>query len=113
MAGISQVFYNIYAPVWADAFGSERQKSLWITLYFSCGPLGIFIGFSFASLMNDPRQWEEAFLIQSILIIPCLFFLILTDPKWYNVADCISFKNECQKKVLKRMNLPEDFLEEK
>jgi len=33
LTGFFQVFVCIYTPVWADAFGSEREKSIWITVF--------------------------------------------------------------------------------
>jgi hypothetical protein len=52
LTGIFQVFITIFTPVWADAFGSEKQKSLWITVLLLCSPLGVFFGFSLTSFMN-------------------------------------------------------------
>ena len=33
ITGFFQVFVIIFMPVWADAFGSEREKSIWITMF--------------------------------------------------------------------------------
>lgn len=85
LTGFSQVYFCIYPPVWADAYGSEREKSFWITLYVVCVPLGVFLGFSFASVLNKEGHWEWAFVVQAALTIPCIIGLILTDKKWLDI----------------------------
>ena len=61
--GIFQVFISIFTPVWADAMGSEKLKSLWITVLLICSPLGVFIGFTMTSVLNglDGYGWEYSF----------------------------------------------------
>lgn len=61
--GFSQVYFCIYSPVWADTYGTERGKSFWITLYVICVPMGVFLGFSFASVLNKDGHWEWAFIV--------------------------------------------------
>ena len=50
--GVAQVFITIFTPVWADAFGSEKLKSLWITVLLICSPLGVFLGFTITSVLT-------------------------------------------------------------
>ena len=50
--GVAQVFITIFTPVWADAFGSEKLKSLWITVLLLCSPLGVFLGFTITSVLT-------------------------------------------------------------
>ena len=61
LTGVFQVFISIFTPVWADAFGSEKLKSLWITVLLICSPIGIFIGFTMTSVMNAYGSWEMSF----------------------------------------------------
>ena len=61
LTGVFQVFISIFTPVWADAFGSEKQKSMWITVLLICAPVGIFIGFTMTSVMNAYGSWEMSF----------------------------------------------------
>lgn len=45
MTGLLQVFFTIYMPVWADMFGNEGQKTLWLALLIVSNPLGAVIGY--------------------------------------------------------------------
>jgi sugar phosphate permease len=63
MTGFFEVFISIYAPVWADAFGSEKVKSIWISGLLLCSPLGIFVGFTLTSYMVAHYRWEYSFII--------------------------------------------------
>ena len=73
--GIFQVFISIFTPVWADAFGSEKQKVRWITILLLCSPLGVFVGFTLTSIMNSYKGlgWEMSFYIQALCVLPCAF----------------------------------------
>ena len=110
ICGFFQVYFCIYAPVWGDAYGSHREKSMWITLFSISSPLGIFLGFAFASVLNNKDNWQWAFYIQSLFTIPCVIGLLLTDSKWLNIEEAVAHRNECRKKVLKDLKLPEDYL---
>ena len=87
ITGFSQVFFSIYSPVWAVAYGSEREKPLWITALTFCSTLGIFIGFSFATVLNTNGEWQWAFIIQASLCVPCIIGLCFTDKMWLNVEE--------------------------
>ena len=63
LTGFSEVFVSIYAPVWADAFATEKLKSIWISGLLLCSPLGIFVGFTLTSYMVANYRWEYSFLI--------------------------------------------------
>lgn len=43
--GVFQIFFGIYMPVWADVYGSKRQKETWLTYLLISSPLGIIIGY--------------------------------------------------------------------
>ena len=45
--------------------------------------------------------------------MPCIIALAMFDKKWLNIEESIAFRNQCQKKVLRDMNLPDDYLTEK
>ena len=45
MTGLLQVFFTIFMPVWADTFGNENQKTLWLALLIVSNPLGAVIGY--------------------------------------------------------------------
>jgi len=75
--------------------------------------VGIFLGFSFTTVLNKQGTWEWAFYIQAILCIPGILGIIATDSKFFDIDGAVAFRNKCQKKVLKELNLPENFLAEK
>ena len=61
LAGFFEVFITIFTPVWADTFGSQREKSVWMTVLQTCPTFGIFIGFSLTSFFNVDYYWELTF----------------------------------------------------
>ena len=111
VCGFFQVFFCIYAPVWGDAYGSHRDKSMWITLFSASSPLGIFLGFAFASVLNNQNDWKWAFYIQALLTVPCLAGLLITDARWLNIEEAVAFKADCQDRVLRELKLPPDYLQ--
>ena len=45
LTGLFQIFFGVYQPVWADTFGNERQKAMWISYLIIATPLGTIIGY--------------------------------------------------------------------
>lgn len=50
--GIGQAYIAIYMPVWADAFGSESQKTIWVTTFLLCASIGVTAGFGLTAVLN-------------------------------------------------------------
>jgi len=65
VTGIFQIYICIFTPVWADAFGSEKLKNIWITILLLSSPLGIFVGFMLTSFLAHSKNfgWEWSFYI--------------------------------------------------
>jgi MFS family permease len=99
LTGFFEVFISIYAPVWADAFGSEKVKSIWISGLLLCSPIGIFVGFTLTSYMVANYRWEYSFLIQACIAVPCVAGILYTPLKYLNIDAAISHKAECIKKL--------------
>ena len=57
LIGFFQVFVCIYMPVWADTFGTEKQKSVWLTVLLLAAPLGVVLGFTLA--YNTQAYWHS------------------------------------------------------
>ena len=85
VAGFCQIFIIIYVPLWADAFGNERQKSLWIAIFTSCSVIGIFIGYSLTSWMVAQFSWEYSFIVAALCTIPLVTCIFLTDTKFLDL----------------------------
>jgi RsiW-degrading membrane proteinase PrsW (M82 family) len=51
LTGMFQIYICIFTPVWADTYGSEKLKNIWITVLLLSSPLGIFLGFMLTSLV--------------------------------------------------------------
>jgi len=52
LIGYFQIFICIYMPVWADQFGNEQQKSIWLTFLLLAAPVGNVIGFTLTYYMT-------------------------------------------------------------
>jgi len=95
LTGIFQVFISIFTPVWADAFGSDKLKSMWITILLVCSPVGIFIGFTLTSILNNYAKWEFSFYIQGILVVPVAIAIYYQDKKYLNVDEAVAYRKKC------------------
>jgi predicted MFS family arabinose efflux permease len=61
LSGFFEVFITIFTPVWADTFGPQKEKSIWMTGLLTCPTFGIFIGFTLTSIFNVEASWELTF----------------------------------------------------
>jgi predicted MFS family arabinose efflux permease len=61
--GFFQVFVCIFMPVWVDTYGSESQKSIWLTVNMLASPLGVVLGYTLTYYMNLYHSWEWSFKI--------------------------------------------------
>ena len=43
--GLMKVFIAIYLPVWVDSFGTEKSKSILMSITLMGGVFGYFVGF--------------------------------------------------------------------
>ena len=101
LTGMFQVYICIFTPVWADTYGSEKLKNIWITVLLLSSPLGIFFGFMLTSVVSHAEGfgWEWSFYIQSGLILPCCFFIYFVDSKYLDVQAANKFRKKCQAKI--------------
>jgi MFS family permease len=83
--GLFQVFFCIYFPVWADVYGDEIQKSKWLTYLLIASPLGVIMGYGMCAAFLNNVGWRWAFYIQSVLLLPSLFGIIMTPRKYLDV----------------------------
>ena len=107
--GIFQVFISIFTPVWADSMGSEKLKSLWITILLIASPLGVFIGFTMTSILTslDGFGWEYSFYFQGLCVIPCCFLIIYADNKFLDIDSANKFRRQCVENI-EAMYIDED-----
>lgn len=70
-------------PIWADVFGSEKSKSLMMTLLLISSPLGIILGYGGTAALQESIGWKWAFYIQAMLLLPTMLTLICTPSKYF------------------------------
>ena len=111
--GIFQVFISIFTPVWADAMGSEKLKSLWITILLISSPLGVFIGFTLTSVLNsiEGYGWEYSFYFQGLCALPCVFCIIQSDSKYLDIDTANKYRHKCVE-IIETRYIDEDKEEE-
>ena len=79
-SGASQVILAIFLPVWVDAFGPQRFKTLWMTLTISATGTGCILGYGLAAAsLSYTESWYWAFYITMILMIVPIIYLIVTE----------------------------------
>ena len=89
LAGFFEVFITIFTPVWADTFGSQREKSVWMTVLQTCPTFGIFIGFALTSFFNVEYYWELTFYLQVLLIFPLLVGYLSTPIEYLDLDQAV------------------------
>jgi predicted MFS family arabinose efflux permease len=85
LTGFMQVFVTIFYPVWADAYGTEKQKSIWLTILLLASPLGVVLGYTLTFYMQKYLNWEWSFYIQAVAILPCAACYLITPSKYINI----------------------------
>ena len=85
LTGMFQIFFNIYFPVWADTFGNEKQKSMWLSFLIIASPLGNIVGYILAAYIQDNIGWRWAFYIQSFMMIPAMIGVFIVPGKYMDI----------------------------
>ena len=94
MTGFFQVFQSIYFPVWADTFGgTEKQKTMWLTVLILCGPVGVLLGYIVAAAYISNTDWRWAFYTQVAIMIPVIFAILIVPLKYMDL------EKEAKKKI--------------
>ena len=83
--GLFQVFFCIYFPVWADVYGTELQKSKWLTYLLIASPLGVVMGYGLTAVFLDNIGWRWAFYIQAMLLCPSLIGIFIVPNEYFIV----------------------------
>lgn len=99
--GLFQVFFCIYFPVWADVFGTEIQKSQWLTYLLIASPLGVIMGYGMTAVFLDNIGWRWAFYIQSILLLPSMVGIVLIPFEYFDVQGTTRKMREIRNKEKK------------
>lgn len=84
--GLFQIFFGVYQPVWADTFGNEQQKAIWISYLIIATPLGTIIGYLMTAIFQDNIGWRFVFWIQALALIPSTVYIILIPRKYQDVT---------------------------
>lgn len=63
LTGVFQIFFGIYQPVWADVYGSKRQKETWLTYLLIATPLGVITGYGLCAGLQSNIGWKWSFYI--------------------------------------------------
>jgi len=102
MIGFFQVFVCIYMPVWADAYGTEKQKSIWLTVLLLASPIGVVFGYTMTYYtITYLNSWEWSFYIQALCLIPCSACIFATPSRYIDIEYTINFRAECKKRAIK------------
>jgi low affinity Fe/Cu permease len=83
--------------VWADAFGSEKLKNIWITILLLSSPMGVFLGFMTTSIVAHEKSfgWEWSFYIQTALMVPCCMCIFYVDGNLLDINQANKFRQKC------------------
>ena len=74
-------------PVWADSFGSDNQKTLWLALLIVSNPLGAVLGYSLMAVLQYNIGWRWSFYIQSILLFPNIIAILSVPAKYMDIKN--------------------------
>lgn len=85
LTGMFQIFFGIFQPVWADVFGNDRQKSLWLSLLIITVPLGVVLGYGLCAAFQANIGWKWAIYIQAMLCCPSLLGLLFIPSKYFDI----------------------------
>lgn len=84
LAGLSQVVFVIYFPVWIDLCTPEKHKTMLISVFYLSVPLGLVTGFGLAGALHDNIGYRWSFMIETILIlIPVSLSFIIVPASYF------------------------------
>ena len=94
--GITNSFIDVYIPIYIEQCSINKYKSFMMAIHHSFEPLGYLCGY----ILNIYTSWDEAFLIQNILMLLILIIIVLyTDDDLFNVnkttSNIHSLYNQC------------------
>ena len=101
LTGLFQVFMWIYFPVWADLFGNETQKSMWLSILIVSSPLGNILGYILAASIQDSLGWRWCFYVQAMAMLPTLACMIFIPTKYVDLHNTGKLIRQYQIKIKK------------
>ena len=86
LIGFFQIFICIYLPVWADTFGSEKVKPMWLSFLLLAAPIGVVLGYILTyNTKVYLSSWEWSFRIQALLTLPLSASIMVTPDQYFNI----------------------------
>lgn len=81
LVGIGEASFCSIAPVFIDDYAPERQRGLWLAIYYTFLPLGFAVGYGYGGLMGLLSvNWRVAFLIEACMMAPFVLFFLFVKP---------------------------------
>jgi MFS family permease len=78
---------------WIDVFGVGHQKQSWLSIIMLSPFFSYFMGYIIASLLvTNYFEWQFVFIIQGVLLIPCVIFTVFTPLKYFDLDAAIELK---------------------
>ena len=113
IAGFTQSFLSIYAPVWSDQFGIHKHKSIMLSIIHLSTSLGYLFGYILGIFIG----WLNSFYLSNILIILHIGIIFMFLPDKYFSMNLMPLKakkelnnNEKNKEEEKNVNEKEEKL---
>ena len=89
MMGVTEAFLTVYGPVWVNNYSPLQYMATWMGILHSCSIVGVFIGYLFASIINnflkDYLSWRFAMQIQGYAEIIFAIFFFMEKDEYINV----------------------------
>ena len=89
MMGVTEAFLTVYGPVWVNNYSPLQYMATWMGILHSCSIVGVFIGYLFASIINnflkDYLSWRFAMQIQGYAEIIFALFFFMEKDEYINV----------------------------
>ena len=87
--GVTEAFLTVYGPVWVNNYSPLQYMATWMGILHSCSIVGVFIGYLFASIINnflkDYLSWRFAMQIQGYAEIIFAIFFFMEKDEYINV----------------------------
>jgi predicted MFS family arabinose efflux permease len=84
LAGLSQVVFVIYFPVWIDLCSPEKHKTMLISVFYLSVPLGLVTGFGLAGALHNNIGYRWSFMIETVLmLIPVTLSFMLVPASYF------------------------------
>lgn len=86
LVGIGEASFVSLAAPFIDDNAPPEQRTIWLSIFYMCIPVGVAIGYVYGGLVGWFLHWRAAFWIEALLMLPFAIFGFVSRPVQLKVS---------------------------